>query len=175
VSGYRERPTIVRPNCPVCATPLVELVVGDGSGGGCQGCAGIWVDEAGLAAVRERVFADILAAAGPRTAPPRPDTTLACPTCGRPMLRTDVASVSVDVCPGHGTWFDPGELEMLAHAIAFTKNRTAIGLDGLNPPQPLAAPSSDARRTVEMLSTELRRSIDCVDSIVTHHQRSSRR
>jgi Zn-finger nucleic acid-binding protein len=152
--------------CPVCRVPLVELSVGDGTGGGCQRCAGIWVDEVGLAAVRERLFATILERSGPRAAPPRESTPLACPICQKAMLVTEVASAVIDVCPGHGTWFDPGELETLAHAIAVARNQAAIGRAPDAPVSVMPSSSADVRRIVDNLNDQLRRSVDRVESLV---------
>ena len=36
-----------------------------------------------------------------------------CPVCGTGMTRTDVHTISVDVCKQHGLWLDRGELSAI--------------------------------------------------------------
>lgn len=88
----------------------------------CHGCAGIWIGhdvfrlledkaldrEVGWTPFREGADADEFELH-------EPGTTLyrRCPTCGELMNRTNYSrrsGVIVDICPGHGIWFDQGEL-----------------------------------------------------------------
>lgn len=156
----------------MCRDPLVELSVGEGSGGGCQRCAGVWVDEVGLAEVRARHFATILESFKPRPTPKRARGSLGCPICQRPMLITEVASAEVDACPGHGTWFDAGELELFAHAIAVARNRAAIG----EAPRVIGivAPAGDTRRKVDSLNAELSRSVRHIEQMIWIEQQLER-
>jgi Zn-finger nucleic acid-binding protein len=165
-------PFAVTLSCPVCRTPLAKLSVGAGAGGGCQSCSGVWVDEVGLQAVREDLFAKILERSPPRAAPGRSITQLKCPVCEKPMLVTEVGGAVVDVCPGDGTWFDSGELETLAHAIAVARNRAALGR-AESEPVPAAAVhrlSPEAQSQLDNLNDGLRRSIDRVEHLVAVQQ-----
>jgi Zn-finger nucleic acid-binding protein len=127
----------------------------------------VWVDETGLGAVRERLFATILQQSAPRAAPPRASAALACPHCNETMTVTQVGGAEVDICPGHGTWFDSGELELLAHSIAVAKNRAALG-DPADASLAFAerGGSSSVRATVDHLNAQLSRSINRVEQMV---------
>jgi len=60
-------------------------------------------------------------------APPTPSTRLGtvryrrCAACQNMMNRVNFGRVSgivVDLCKGHGVWFDPGELQSVLHFVA---------------------------------------------------------
>jgi Zn-finger nucleic acid-binding protein len=129
------------------------------------------VDEVGLQAVREDLFAKILERSAPRAAPGRANTQLECPVCEKQMIVTEVGGAVVDVCPGHGTWFDSGELETLAHAIAVARNRAALG--SAEEPAPATAVhrlSPEAQAQLDNLNEGLRRSVDRLEHLVTVQQ-----
>jgi Zn-finger nucleic acid-binding protein len=105
--------------CPGCKNGMRRIAVGELSLLECGECDGVWVD----ADVFERLCADRdsqsaivhqLSARGAARAARvqyRP-----CPRCGKMMNRVNFARLSgtvVDVCRGHGTFLDAGEL----HAI----------------------------------------------------------
>ena len=95
--------------------------MGSGSAGGCQRCSGIWLDDAAFAEVRSRHYASIAAGAlagSPNEAKLDRSAPLACPQCRNAMKRTRLSHVDVDVCVGHGIWFDRDELTEVARAIA---------------------------------------------------------
>jgi Zn-finger nucleic acid-binding protein len=111
--------------CPRCAQAL-ESVAGAGMYE-CLPCGGLFVLHARLSAIvteRERA----------RTGPPNEREAhaprlslesdvhyLKCPTCHAPMNRTNFgrrSGVVVDVCRGHGTWFDAGELTRALDFVA---------------------------------------------------------
>ncbi len=99
--------------CPRCAA---ELVVRDDDGTVVAACP----SGHGLL-VTHRALTELAAATadGPREADA---PAVACPRCGEPMTARTFArgaSVVVDVCDAHGTWFDAGELRAAA-AIAYT-------------------------------------------------------
>jgi Zn-finger nucleic acid-binding protein len=45
-------------------------------------------------------------------------TDIPCPVCRKPMQRAKAGNtwVELDWCNGHGSWFDRGELQRIAHA-----------------------------------------------------------
>src|SRR5688572_18623218 len=88
------------PRCPRCQLLLAELALDGGTALGCSGCGGVLLDDAGFAAVRERLYASILREAGAPPSLPESDMTpsLGCPSCGETMQRTHLASVPVDMC-----------------------------------------------------------------------------
>ena len=88
----------------------------------CHACAGIWIGhevfqlfeekaldrEVGWNPLRESAAAEEIKLHKPGTALYR-----RCPTCDELMNRTNYSrrsGVIVDICPGHGIWFDHGEL-----------------------------------------------------------------
>ena len=107
-------------HCPRCRTSLEKIVLGQSTLRECKRCDGLWVDVASfekICADREQQSAVLGAAhfaqarnvastgSGVRYVP--------CPECGQLMNRVNFARCSgvvVDVCKGHGTWFDRDEL-----------------------------------------------------------------
>jgi Zn-finger nucleic acid-binding protein len=88
----------------------------------CEGCDGIWVDgetfEA-LCADREAQAA-VLHQYADRPEPSRRVKYRPCTRCGKMMNRVNFARISgvvVDVCKGHGTFLDPGELHAIVRFI----------------------------------------------------------
>lgn len=92
----------------------------------CGGCDGTWVE----AATFERLCADRESrAAVLHTSPPDGNTVAArtervryrrCPRCGKMMNRINFGRLSgtvVDVCRGHGTFLDRGELHRIVQFI----------------------------------------------------------
>ena len=92
----------------------------------CEQCAGLWVEVAAF----EKICADreeqsaVLGTASP--APTRPSADMEkvryapCPQCGQLMNRINFARCSgvvVDICKGHGTWFDRDELSGIVQFI----------------------------------------------------------
>jgi Zn-finger nucleic acid-binding protein len=118
--------------CPRCAgTPaLVARVIGDVLLDECPTCRGVWLDAAAVdRVVRDRQESslsplrqmtppapDLQSGAPPAataTAAPPGRLYIACPDCGQIMNRVNFArhsGVILDVCRGHGTWFDATEL-----------------------------------------------------------------
>jgi Zn-finger nucleic acid-binding protein/RNA polymerase subunit RPABC4/transcription elongation factor Spt4 len=110
----------VRERCPNCQGAMTRVSVGAAELLECGACDGVWLD----AEQFERVCADREAqgAVLHRRTDPTPVRTTGkvryrpCPRCGTMMNRVNFARMSgtiVDVCSGHGTWLDAGEL----HAI----------------------------------------------------------
>ena len=104
--------------CPDCTLAMRELRVGATAILECGKCDGVWVDgqtfEA-LCADREAQAAVLHQYAG-RPQPSARVKYRPCVRCGKMMNRVNfvrISGVVVDVCKGHGTFLDPGEL----HAI----------------------------------------------------------
>jgi Zn-finger nucleic acid-binding protein len=114
--------------CPRCHVALVPRELGPTQIGECPRCAGTWLDTAAF----ERVCTDreldaaILGAGSPLNPPGGPATReikveyVPCPACDRRMNRVNFMTMSgviVDVCKGHGTWFDRDELRRVIEFI----------------------------------------------------------
>lgn len=123
--GARSSPAAPTPStkvCPGCRGQLAQLLLGDLSLLECTACDGVWV----AAADFERICAnrEAQAAVLERRRPPASSETRRAPiqyrpcvVCGKLMNRVNFGRVSgtvIDVCRGHGTFLDSGEL----HAIA---------------------------------------------------------
>jgi Zn-finger nucleic acid-binding protein len=116
----RTEPVAAGARCPKCRNELQQVTIGSASLFECPRCDGVWLD----AEAFERICADresqatVLhrwtASPGPTAAEPvryRP-----CVRCGKMMNRINFGRLSgtiVDVCRGHGTFLDTGEL----HAV----------------------------------------------------------
>jgi len=112
--------------CPACAKPLYPVALGQTRLHECRQCDGLWADVDSLEQIcadREKQAAVLAQAASLGNANAlslekiryRP-----CPLCGGLMHRINFAkcsSVVVDVCKGHGTWFDRDELRRIVEFI----------------------------------------------------------
>ena len=119
--------------CPACpARPaLLARLIGDVLLDECPGCRGVWLDAGAVdRLVRERMSESLstlrqmtatpsggMEAVSPDAAggPSQPGRAMyiRCPDCEQVMNRVNFArrsGVILDVCRGHGTWFDPTEL-----------------------------------------------------------------
>jgi Zn-finger nucleic acid-binding protein len=110
--------------CPACSNHLQEVTVGSTTMFECGSCDGMWVD----ADAFERLCADKASQAAvlhhvgrsgsAHTVQPvkyRP-----CLSCGKMMNRVNFGKLSgavVDVCKGHGTFMDAGELHQIVAFI----------------------------------------------------------
>jgi Zn-finger nucleic acid-binding protein len=110
-------------NCPGCRKPMHRLEVGSTAMLECSTCDGVWVD----ADVFEALCADKEAQAavihrfdrGGAAASERVRYR-ACARCGKMMNRVNFGRLSgtiVDVCKGHGTYLDAGELHRIVQFI----------------------------------------------------------
>ncbi len=106
--------------CPACRGVMREVQIGDTAFLECERCHGSWLDAGSF----EYVCANREAQAAflhQFTSPPRPAASgevhyRKCVACGKMMNRINFGRLSgtvVDVCKGHGTFLDAGEL----HAI----------------------------------------------------------
>jgi len=120
-------------NCPRCRVPLAPVTLGATQVSECSQCDGLWVDIASFEEIcrdREQQSALLGTAQFTSTVKNVNDRSrvryVPCPECGQLMNRVNFARCSgvvVDVCKGHGTWFDRDEL---AEIIGFIR---AGGLD----------------------------------------------
>jgi len=123
VSREAPGPRPARP-CPECRRDMGTVKVGSVTLDECGTCGGVFVEPASferICAEREQqsvVLRTSLSA--PATGTPRPDRYWPCPVCGRLMNRQNFARISgvlVDVCKGHGVWFNHGELRAIVEFI----------------------------------------------------------
>ena len=110
--------------CPGCRGQLRRVTVGSAPMLECEGCDGLWVD----AEVFERICADRESqtavlhrfTAGPRESQAVRVQYRPCPRCHKMMNRVNFGKLSgavVDVCKGHGTFLDAGELHQIVTFI----------------------------------------------------------
>jgi Zn-finger nucleic acid-binding protein len=110
--------------CAACTGKMREVAIGDVALMECGGCFGVWIDAGTFEhicadrAAQTAVLHQWTAAAKQATLPEvryRP-----CVACGKLMNRMNFGRVSgtvVDVCKGHGTFLDAGELHQIVTFI----------------------------------------------------------
>ena len=116
--------------CPRCRVDMKSIMLGTIAMRECEQCLGLWVEVAAF----EKICADreeqsaVLGTASPSPSPshqvPSADMKeiryVPCPQCSQLMNRINFARCSgviVDICKGHGTWFDPDELSGIVQFI----------------------------------------------------------
>ena len=112
-------------NCPECRGGLDALAVGAVTLDECRACGGVWLDTPSFDRIcreREQQAVVLQATLPSPKAPPAagPQRYWPCPECGRLMNRQNFARVSgvvLDVCRGHGVWFNHGELTRIVEFI----------------------------------------------------------
>ncbi|HEY3027838.1 MAG TPA: zf-TFIIB domain-containing protein [Pyrinomonadaceae bacterium] len=114
--------------CPRCQVNMAAVAIGSTKLCECEQCSGLWVEAGAL----EKICADreeqaaVLGTAS--LAPSHPVNLSAqnkvryvpCPQCSQLMNRINFARCSgvvIDVCKGHGTWFDADELRRIVEFI----------------------------------------------------------
>jgi Zn-finger nucleic acid-binding protein len=115
--------------CPRCTTNMSSVTIGAEAMRECDRCAGLWVEVAAferICANREQQSAVLGAASqapGHQVDPesePNKVRYIPCPQCAQLMNRINFARCSgviVDICKGHGTWFDRDELSEIVQFI----------------------------------------------------------
>jgi len=114
-------------DCPRCRIEMLPVTIGTTAVRECNKCEGLWLDVASfekICADREQQAA-VLGAASPAPAHTAQDAVskvryVPCPECAQLMNRINFARCSgviVDVCKGHGTWFDRDELSRIVEFI----------------------------------------------------------
>jgi Zn-finger nucleic acid-binding protein len=111
------------PPCPRCKASLFEGQAHGVKLLGCGVCGGVFLDNDGSArivAAPDEEIAQLAERAEARAIAPDVDTrpaALACPVCGKAMRKVRApASVELDICAAHGTWFDRSELVRVMRA-----------------------------------------------------------
>jgi Zn-finger nucleic acid-binding protein len=115
--------------CPACKGPMQWVKLGTTDLLECENCDGTWLE----ASAFERMCADRESQAGmlnhsvpdetPSAAGRQPPESIhyrPCPRCGKLMNRMNFGRLSgtvVDVCKGHGTFLDRGELHQVVRFI----------------------------------------------------------
>jgi Zn-finger nucleic acid-binding protein len=114
--------------CPRCRVEMESVAVGEASLRECARCGGLWVDvESFEQIIREREQQTVVLGAA-SIVPKEPSSVVEpnkvryvpCPQCNQLMNRVNFARCSgviVDVCKGHGTWFDQDELRRIVEFI----------------------------------------------------------
>jgi Zn-finger nucleic acid-binding protein len=128
--------------CPRCAGGLKGIRTRSVELSGCEGCGGVWLDNAAARRVIDALCDDTVgrvdALARVAQRPTDRAQSIACPSCAGPLARWSVpeANVDVDWCERHGTWFDRDELATVARTYAA---RRAYGGSGSGKGKYLAA------------------------------------
>jgi Zn-finger nucleic acid-binding protein len=109
--------------CAACKGVMREVLIGDTALMECDACHGMWID----AATFEHICADrqtqttvLHQWSGPPTQAAGEIHYRPCVACGRMMNRLNFGRISgtvVDVCKGHGTFLDAGELHRIVTFI----------------------------------------------------------
>lgn len=117
--------------CPSCRATMRDVQVGDTAMLECERCHAVWLDAATFEHIcaNNESHAAVLhrwSAAGAQTAtrPPARESEIVryrkCVACGKMMNRVNFGRLSgtiVDVCKGHGTLLDAGELHAIVRFI----------------------------------------------------------
>lgn len=115
--------------CPRCRIDMDSMAIAGEQMRECETCNGVWLEVASferICANREEQAAVLGAASPAPSQQVNPDSQgnrvrySPCPQCGQMMNRINFARCSgviVDVCRGHGTWFDQDELRAIVEFI----------------------------------------------------------
>ena len=113
--------------CPRCDVDMASVAIASEKMRECDRCGGLWLEVAAFESIcsnREEQSA-VLGGASPAPAHPLTNNEtnvryVPCPQCRQLMNRINFAHCSgviVDVCKGHGTWFDRDELSGIIQFI----------------------------------------------------------
>jgi Zn-finger nucleic acid-binding protein len=112
--------------CPRCKIDMSSVTIGAAPMRECQRCGGLWVEVVVFEkiCVHREQQSSVLGAAsrapGHQTNNEEKIRYVPCPQCGQLMNRINFARCSgvvVDICKGHGTWFDRDELREIVEFI----------------------------------------------------------
>jgi Zn-finger nucleic acid-binding protein len=125
-AGQRRDADLPPRKCPRCAIDMHAFSLGGTAIRECERCVGLWVDVASFEKIcsdREQQAA-VLGAASPAPGKQMQNVDkvryVPCPECQQLMNRINFARCSgvvVDICKGHGTWFDREELSRIVEFI----------------------------------------------------------
>lgn len=110
--------------CPRCSVAMRGLKIGDFSLVGCTRCNGTFVPHEVFEMMQERSDRIVIPTDFARRAELAQEQVVRyvrCPVCRNLMNRANFARISgviIDICKGHGIWFDPGEMEKIVDFIA---------------------------------------------------------
>jgi Zn-finger nucleic acid-binding protein len=121
--------TAVESQCPRCENARLDAHILSGRVvGACKSCGGIFLDNTLSQEVVQKFtetfrsfdFQQSLGARSAEVKDPQNEPSLPCPRCRAAMHRTriEAASVFIDACATHGTWFDRQELSLVGRALA---------------------------------------------------------
>jgi Zn-finger nucleic acid-binding protein len=162
VAAVRKSGELTSRSCPRCGIEMQAVIIGSTTVRECERCLGLWVDVASfekICADREQQAA-VLGAASPAPIHALSETTIKvryvpCPECGQLMNRINFARCSgviVDICKGHGIWFDRDELSRIVEFIR------AGGLDAARAREKTTIEDERRQLHQEQLSLDRRRS-----------------
>lgn len=112
--------------CPCCKVEMSSISIGGEAMRECEHCSGLWLEVSAFERIctnREEQSAVLGGASvAPQSHVSMSETVryVPCPQCGQLMNRINFARCSgivVDVCKGHGTWFDRDELREIVEFI----------------------------------------------------------
>ena len=115
--------------CPRCKIDMTSVTIGAEPMRECERCGGLWVEVAVFEKICANKEEQSAVLGGASVAPPHPVSMSSqpnqisyapCPQCGQLMNRINFARCSgvvVDVCKGHGTWFDRDELREIVEFV----------------------------------------------------------
>jgi len=115
-----------RRDCPRCRIEMSSVTIGSTAVRECEQCLGLWLDASSfekLCADREQQSVALGTASRAPTSAVRETSQVSyvpCPECLQLMNRINFARCSgviVDVCKGHGIWFDREELSRIVEFI----------------------------------------------------------
>ena len=113
-------------DCPRCRVQMSSLTIGSTAVHECEQCLGLWLEVSAfekLCADREQQSVVLGTASRAPTSAVRETSKVSyvpCPRCLQLMNRINFARCSgvvVDICKGHGTWFDREELSRIVEFI----------------------------------------------------------
>jgi Zn-finger nucleic acid-binding protein len=112
--------------CPRCRAGVQLVPVGNTKVLECETCLGLWLNIQAFEKIcadkeqQSAVLGSASLAAVDRTIPPAKVNYVPCPECSQLMNRANFARCSgviIDVCKGHGIWFDRDELSRIVEFI----------------------------------------------------------
>ncbi|MFN2492522.1 MAG: zf-TFIIB domain-containing protein [Pyrinomonadaceae bacterium] len=147
--------------CPRCKIEMSSLTFGSTAVMECEQCLGLWLDVPAfekICADREQQSAVLGAASAASKNAVREMGKLQyipCPQCSQLMNRMNFARCSgviVDICKGHGVWFDRDELSRIVEFIR------GGGMETSRAKEKLQIEQDRQRLRQEQLSADMRRS-----------------
>jgi Zn-finger nucleic acid-binding protein len=113
-------------DCANCKNPMITAELESVEIDFCSGCGGIWLDAGEL----ESLLADdVRARQAVASLVPVQDCAenkRRCPVCRKKMVKVNAGQAGnitlLDRCPGHGLWFDRGELKQVLQNTTLDQN-----------------------------------------------------